>query len=375
MSIGAYYEAAKAKRQSFGWKDNNKTFVLGERELTIAETRYSPPHARIVPYIPLMKQGGSVEEWLESINNPIAILAVTLALTAPLMRFINSRSYLINFYGNREWMPLLKIINSIYGDMRGLTTIRLTNFVEVFDNFPVTYPDIDRTDKRIVKDILRINNKRIFSVSTNPLNIDHERIINIPLPPFTEEIVLPKSHGVFVDGFIKKAIAHFKFKQLSSSGNIHDDVEQMLEVVKQISGIDGTQFYATYKGQQDIRETYLYEYLHSNSKNTLVTVGKAIKPANRLYVPDGPILMRYDVDKNMFYVNYIEFKKACKIKKEDIDENLSLECIVDIKPKAMFGGSFIKASQLVTAIHIDATKVLDFNKEKFLNDLGIRSRS
>ena len=40
-------------RKAFGWRNKDKKFVIGEREISIAETAYAPPSSEMMPYAPL----------------------------------------------------------------------------------------------------------------------------------------------------------------------------------------------------------------------------------------------------------------------------------------------------------------------------------
>ena len=60
-------KSEKARRQ-FGWLDDDSGFILGEKEVTPEEVKYSPPTGTTLPLVPMFGEKGDFHVWKDVIN-------------------------------------------------------------------------------------------------------------------------------------------------------------------------------------------------------------------------------------------------------------------------------------------------------------------
>jgi hypothetical protein len=65
--LQAATKSEKARRQ-FGWLDDDSGFILGEREVTPNEVKYSPPTATTLPLVPMFGEKGDFHVWKDVVN-------------------------------------------------------------------------------------------------------------------------------------------------------------------------------------------------------------------------------------------------------------------------------------------------------------------
>jgi len=65
--LQAATKSEKARRQ-FGWLDGDSGFILGEREVTSDEVKYSPPTATTLPLVPMFGEKGDFHVWKDVVN-------------------------------------------------------------------------------------------------------------------------------------------------------------------------------------------------------------------------------------------------------------------------------------------------------------------
>lgn len=119
-------------RTQFGWADNHRKFVLGDKEIGAEGTRYSPPSSLTSPLSPAFEPVGSLEEWKNTINTynmpgfePHAFGFFT-AFGSPLLKFLNLNGAVINLISSGSGTgktTVLKAMNSVYGHPEELMLI------------------------------------------------------------------------------------------------------------------------------------------------------------------------------------------------------------------------------------------------------------
>jgi hypothetical protein len=119
-----YKTEVEIMRTQFGWTDNDKKFILGDKELSADGTRYSPPSSMTSSLSPLMEPVGSLDEWKRIVNvynmpgfEPHAFGFFT-AFGAPLLKFLNLNGAIINLISNDSGTgktTVLKAMHSVYG--------------------------------------------------------------------------------------------------------------------------------------------------------------------------------------------------------------------------------------------------------------------
>jgi hypothetical protein len=110
-------------RTQFGWADNNKKFILGDKEVSADGTRYSPPSSQTAGLAPAFEPVGTLEDWKKIVNvydmpgfEPHAFGFFT-AFGAPLLKFLNLNGALVNMISNESGTgktTVLKAMHSVY---------------------------------------------------------------------------------------------------------------------------------------------------------------------------------------------------------------------------------------------------------------------
>ena len=111
-------------RQQLGWADDDRKFILGDREIGADYIRYSPPSKATRDVAHALRPMGSFDEWKEIINvydmpgfEPHAF-AVFTAFGAPLIKFMGIKGGIINLINNRSGTgksTILQVMNSVWG--------------------------------------------------------------------------------------------------------------------------------------------------------------------------------------------------------------------------------------------------------------------
>jgi hypothetical protein len=60
-------KSEKARKQ-FGWLDDDSAFILGDKEITAEEVKYSPPTGTTLPLVPMFGEKGDFHIWKDVIN-------------------------------------------------------------------------------------------------------------------------------------------------------------------------------------------------------------------------------------------------------------------------------------------------------------------
>ena len=119
-----YSSGVEIMRTQFGWADNDKKFIIGDKEISPDGTRYSPPSTYTAGISPAFVPVGNLEEWKKTINvydmvgfEPHAFGFFT-AFGSPLLKFLNLNGALINLISNDSGTgktTVLKAMNSVWG--------------------------------------------------------------------------------------------------------------------------------------------------------------------------------------------------------------------------------------------------------------------
>jgi hypothetical protein len=119
-----YKTEIEIMRTQFGWADNDKKFIVGDREISTDGVRYSPPSHMTSAISAFMEPVGSLETWKEVINNynrpgyePHAFGFFT-AFGSPLIKHLNLNGALINLINNQSGTgktTVIKAMHSVWG--------------------------------------------------------------------------------------------------------------------------------------------------------------------------------------------------------------------------------------------------------------------
>lgn len=361
-------------RKAFGWKGSDKKFVIGEREISIAETSYAPPSSQMMPYAPAMTWEGTTEDWLAELpDNPYVHAGVAVAVAAALMRFIDDKPWVINFYGHPDWASLLNIIASVFGHPERMIVDNFQDALPVFNNFPILVKDLAFENPRLVKELLFVSNKfkSVISFSAISLSVTHKRILNIPLHDFPPVLIAPKNYGVFIETFLKEYLRKHKFNVIPSTESFDQDLLNACKLTPFNCLVIKEAFLLKHS-----KEGMIMDFINDNLDKVYVVAGARIAKALRLKEPDAPIYIRYEIETKMLYIVRAEFRKYHDIR--DLDEPLKVYwdsgALVEIKKKSMYGGGVVSARQYTHVMCIDTTKLIGFNAQEFLYGVGLWAR-
>ena len=148
---------ADIMRTQFGWADGDSKFILGDREITVDGTYYSPPSTATKHLSPYVIESGSLEKWKEVFNlytrpglEPNAFAALS-AFGAPLLKFTGQKGAIINlvFRGSGSGKSTtLAVCNSVWGHPDHLMCIPKDTInakmlkLGVMNNLPFTMDEI-----------------------------------------------------------------------------------------------------------------------------------------------------------------------------------------------------------------------------------------
>ena len=122
-------QKAELMRTQFGWADNDSKFIIGDKEITVDGSFYSPPSSVTEELAVHMHTAGTFEKWQEVFNlygtpgleaHAFAALA---AFGAPLFKFTGQSGAAVNvihpFSGTGK-TTILHMCNSVYGNPKEL---------------------------------------------------------------------------------------------------------------------------------------------------------------------------------------------------------------------------------------------------------------
>lgn len=152
-------ERVEIMRTQFGWTDNNKEFIVGEREISAEKISYSPPSSSTGNLADWMKPIGEYSEWKKIIKTydqpgfePHAFAFFT-AFGAPLIKHLNLKGAIINLINTTSGTgksTILKMCNSVWGHPEELmlqwkdTQNTIIHRLGIMNNLPLTIDEITK---------------------------------------------------------------------------------------------------------------------------------------------------------------------------------------------------------------------------------------
>lgn len=148
---------ADKTRSQYGWTEDNSAFIVGEREITATEVKYSPPSDSTITTSVFFKPKGDFHKWKDIINYystpdlAYRAFAFFLGFGTPLMRFTALDGFLLNLMHRNSGTgksTILHAINSIYGRPKELmmlpkdTINARMNRLGIMQNLPVTMDEV-----------------------------------------------------------------------------------------------------------------------------------------------------------------------------------------------------------------------------------------
>lgn len=159
---------AELMRTQFGWTDGDSRIIIGDREIGVEGTFYSPPSAATKAIADYMKPTGSLEKWKEVFNLYSApgleanAFAALTAFGSPLLKFAGVSGAIINLIHSSSGSgksTALFMCNSVIGHPRQLASIWKDTFnakmhrLGVLNNFANTVDEITNTSPQEFSDL------------------------------------------------------------------------------------------------------------------------------------------------------------------------------------------------------------------------------
>jgi len=155
-------------RTQFGWADNDKKFILGDKEISVDGVRYSPPSHMTSAISSLIEPVGTLEEWKSVINHynnpgyePHAFGFFT-AFGSPLIKHLKLNGAIINLINNQSGTgktTVLKAMNSVWGHPEELmlmwkdTQNVIMHRFGILGNLPASIDEVTKMVADLVSDI------------------------------------------------------------------------------------------------------------------------------------------------------------------------------------------------------------------------------
>ena len=146
-------------RTQFGWTNDNKEFILGDKEITAEGISYSPPSSTTGSLADFLAPCGDYDEWKRIVKTydqpqfePHAFGFFT-AFGAPLLKHLNLRGAIINLINNTSGTgksTVLKLCNSVWGHPEELmlqwkdTQNSMIHRLGIMNTLPVTIDEITK---------------------------------------------------------------------------------------------------------------------------------------------------------------------------------------------------------------------------------------
>lgn len=182
---------AEIMRTQFGWTDNDTKVVIGDREVTVEGTFYSPPSSATKTIVESMAPVGTLEKWKEVFNlygakglEPNAFAALS-GFGSLLLKFTGISGAMINLIHSSSGSgksTVLYVANSIFGHPRELASIWKDTFnskmhrLGVMNNVLNTIDEITNTTPQefsdLVYSISQGRGKNRMKASTNEERIN-----------------------------------------------------------------------------------------------------------------------------------------------------------------------------------------------------------
>jgi hypothetical protein len=149
--LQATSKAEQARRQ-FGWLDSDGSFILGDKEITADEVKYSPPTSTTLPLVPMFQEKGDFRIWKDVVNAyarpemEAKAFALFMGFGNVLLKYTNLEGYLLSLKSQGSGSgktTILHAIASIYGKPKEpLMQVKDTynqkmQRIGVFQNIPI----------------------------------------------------------------------------------------------------------------------------------------------------------------------------------------------------------------------------------------------
>jgi len=171
-SVKTYQKNKRADkaRLQFGWADNYSSFIVGDRQITATEVKYSPPSSVTLGLVNFFRQAGTLEKWKEVAsfyNRPgmeLHMFALFSAFSSPLVPFCGeTRGGIVNLYSDGSGTgktTMLRMINSVFGHPEEMMLIKSDTMnsrisrIGTLQNITATIDEITNEPPEVTSDFL-----------------------------------------------------------------------------------------------------------------------------------------------------------------------------------------------------------------------------
>jgi len=185
---------AELARKQFGWLPENEGFILGDKEITATEIKYSPPTATTIELVPMFKSKGDFHVWKDVINAyardemEAKAFAFFMGFGNTLLKFTNLKGYLLSLKSQGSGSgktTVLHTIGSIYGHPED-TFMRVKDTynqklqrIGTFQNIPILFDEMTNMDpiqkSNLAYDITEGRAKNRMQSQNNAERLNHTK--------------------------------------------------------------------------------------------------------------------------------------------------------------------------------------------------------
>lgn len=186
--------AAEQMRVQFGWCDDDSKFIVGDKEISIDGSNYSPPSSTTMPFVHLFKPKGTLEQHKRVTDvyarpgQEARAFLFFAGLGAPLLKFTKQKGLIYSITENESGTgktTIQKVINSIWGQPEDLMLIKDDTIksqfhqMGVFNNLPICVDEVtDMTNEAVSKIAYGVSQGRSnnrMEASSNKMRLNNSR--------------------------------------------------------------------------------------------------------------------------------------------------------------------------------------------------------
>lgn len=185
---------AELARKQFGWLPDDSGFIIGDKEITATEIKYSPPTATTIELVPMFREKGDFHVWKDVINAyareemEAKAFAFFMGFGNVLLKFTNLKGYLLSLKSQGSGSgktTVLHTIGSIYGHpedsfMRVKDTYnQKLQRIGTFQNIPILFDEMTNMDPQqksnLAYDITEGRAKNRMQSQNNAERLNHTK--------------------------------------------------------------------------------------------------------------------------------------------------------------------------------------------------------
>jgi len=185
---------AELARKQFGWLPDDSGFIIGDKEITATEIKYSPPTATTIELVPMFRAKGDFHVWKDVINAyaredmEAKAFAFFMGFGNVLLKFTNLKGYLLSLKSQGSGSgktTVLHTIGSIYGHpedsfMRVKDTYnQKLQRIGTFQNIPILFDEMTNMDPQqksnLAYDITEGRAKNRMQSQNNAERLNHTK--------------------------------------------------------------------------------------------------------------------------------------------------------------------------------------------------------